>query len=811
MAASAASTLLGSLPISRTRLVGREAEREGGRMLLLEEATPLLTLTGPGGVGKTRLALAIATDVARHFGDGVVWVDLAPLRDPALVAATLAAALALAPAPDQPLVNELARRLRSRQTLLLLDNCEHVIAATAELVSVLLEHCPAVQVLATSRTLLRVRGEQVLPVPTLAVPLAGITTVDDVRTAPAVALFAQRARAADPLFTMTEQNAAAVTELCRRLDGLPLAIELAAARSSTLSPAAMLALLGQHLQVFGPGPRDAPARQQTMRDAIGWSYALLSPEDQAVFRTLAVFVGGWTLEAAAAVCALTVEQALDRLDALVEQSLVVRHASVDASIPRFTMLETVREFGLAQLAQVGDAGEVRQRHAAYFRDLAAAVEPDVDDAKPEDDTWMTRLVPDQDNLRQALAWFAERGDTVSLSAMSAALTGHWFILAQYDEGRTWLGKAMADETGVPLATRAKTHNYAGWLAVTQGAYDVAEPLLDQGVALARELGDPSVLIDVLQGRAILAYQQSELAHAEALNKEAEAIARGCHAEGIVGSLNIATSLAGLAAVTLSTGDAALATVYYSEGLSLARVPGGAQTRSHCLCGLGYVRLREEAAPEPTACFTEAIAIAWMIHDDAFLVCLLWAIAATAARSDQAGMAARLIGAADAINARTGRAMWPLDRELADWCIARLETDLGAATFSLLRRAGTALSIESAVAAANVVAEAILGHKRVAVIWQETGTPAPQPLLIDQISVADGQGSDPVPEGSTFGLTRREREVLALLCQHHTDAEIADRFFLSPRTVQHHVSSILGKLGATNRRDAAAIAARLGLA
>jgi DNA-binding CsgD family transcriptional regulator len=256
---------------------------------------------------------------------------------------------------------------------------------------------------------------------------------------------------------------------------------------------------------------------------------------------------------------------------------------------------------------------------------------------------------------------------------------------------------------------------------------------------------------------------------------------------------------------------AQATAYYREGLSLARVPGGAQTRSYCLCGLGYIRLRQRAVPEAAACFTEAIAIACMVHDEAFVGWLLVAIAATAARSDQAESATRLVGAADAITARTGRAMWPLDRELADWCLERLETDLGAATFSLLRRAGTALSIESAVAAAYAVAEAILGHERVAAIWQETGAPAPQPLPGDQSSVADGRGSDAAPDGSTFGLTRREREVLALLCQHHTDAEIADRFFLSRRTVQHHVSSILGKLGTSNRRDAAAIAARIGLA
>ncbi len=807
MATSAASILLGSLPISRSRLIGREAEREAGRMLLLEEATPLLTLTGPGGVGKTRLALAIATDVARHFGDGVVWVDLAPLRDPTLVPATLAAALALAPAPNYPLVDALVRQLRSQQTLLLFDNSEHVIAAVAELVSVLLEHCPAVQVLATSRTPLRVRGEQILPVPTLAVPSAGISTVDDVRTAPAVALFMQRARAADPRFTVTEQNATAVTDLCRHLDGLPLAIELAAARSGTLTPAAMVALLGERLQVFGPGPRDAPARQQTLRDAIGWSHALLSPEEQAVFRTLSVFAGGWTLEAAAVISGLALPDVLARLDALVEQSLVVRQASADPVTPRFALLETVREFGLEQLAGSGEEWQTRARHATYFLRFAVAYD---DDAKPEDEMWMWRFAEEQGNLRQALGWFSERGDSMSLNRLSAALSYPWRMLARFDEGRLWLGRAMANDTGVPLALRARVWGDAGWLADHQGDYDAAEPLLDQGLALAREVGDPLLLSDSLVGRGMLAYKRGELERADALLAEAEALARGLGVEDNVGPLRVASALCDRATIAATAGDAVLAADRFTESIAMARLPGGAWTRSHAVCGLGYVRFQEGAVPEAAACFIEAMALAWMLQDHPFLPRLFWAIAAVAARSDRPEVAARLLGAADVMDACTGGAIWPEDRVIAAWCLDRLETDLGAASLADLRRAGAVLSMEQGVAVAVAMAEAILGSDRVAALWRSTGAPAPPTVLPDPASAARDPTRDEAAAPLSAGLTRREREVLALLCQHHTDAEIADRFFLSRRTVQHHVSSILGKLGATNRRDAVAIAARLGM-
>src|SRR4051794_21237166 len=336
--AVAPSSLSPAFPIPRTRLIGRETERATVRAFLLEDAVPLLTLLGPGGVGKTRLALAIAQDVAAQFADGVVWVDLAPLADAAPVPATVAAALAITPAPEQPIIAELARQLHPRQTLLLLDNCEHVLAATADLVAGLLAACPAVQVLATSRTPLQIRGEQILPVDPLPLPDVD-ASLEGIVQSEAVRLFAARARAVRPAFQVETANAATVALLCRHLDGLPLALELAAAHSAVLSPAALLAQMTDRLRLLTGGARDLPARQQTMREAIAWSYDRLTEEEQATFRALAIFAGGWTLPAAAAVLARNERETLALLERLVGQSLI--RVSETGDGPRFTMLETL--------------------------------------------------------------------------------------------------------------------------------------------------------------------------------------------------------------------------------------------------------------------------------------------------------------------------------------------------------------------------------------------------------------------------------------------------------------------------------------
>ena len=368
----------------------------------------LVTLTGPGGTGKTRLALEIGAEALDRYPDGVFFVDLSPLTDPALVVPTIAATLGVREVVGQPLLETLSGFLTDKRLLLLLDNCERVLAAAPD-VAALLAASPTVSILATSRAALHIRGEREFPLLPLPLPAADrLPPLEELAQVPAVALFVELAAASQPDFALTADNAAAVAAICRRLDGLPLAIELAAARMKVLPPAALLARLEQRLPLLTGGGRDLPARQRTMRDAIAWSYDLLAPEEQALFRRLAVFAGGFTLDAAEAVAAPGAAlPVLDGVVALVEQSLLRQMPGLDDE-PRYQMLETVREFGLERLAAAGEADEVRQRHARHFLMLA---ERRVHGMQLFMDLEsLTRVAPEQDNVRLALAWFDDHGE-----------------------------------------------------------------------------------------------------------------------------------------------------------------------------------------------------------------------------------------------------------------------------------------------------------------------------------------------------------------------------------------------------------------
>ena len=354
-------------PIPRTRLIGRERERVAGSALLIAEAVALLTLTGPGGVGKTRLALAVAEAVAGQFAGGVAWIDLAPLSDGELVPVAVATATGITPAPGSSIEAELARHLQRRQVLLLIDNCEHLLTPTAALLSHLLASCPALQVLATSRARLHIRGEYVHPVEPLPVPPSSDRSAESVARNEAVRLFVDLARAAGAALRLDETNAPTVAALCRQLDGLPLAIELAAARAALLPPEVLLDQMRDRFSLLRDGSRDAPTRQQTIGDTIAWSYDLLSPEEQMVFRRLAVFSGGFTPSAAQQVAgdwSGPDGDILRGLGSLLDQSLIRRVEGTGE--PRFTMLETIREFGLERLAASGEEAAMRRSARGVF-------------------------------------------------------------------------------------------------------------------------------------------------------------------------------------------------------------------------------------------------------------------------------------------------------------------------------------------------------------------------------------------------------------------------------------------------------------
>ena len=432
------------------------------RALLLEEAVPLLTLTGPGGVGKTRLALAVAHDIATAFADGAIFVDLSPVSDPTLVLPAVARPLGVRDAGQRPLAEVLAAYLRPRQALIVLDNCEQVLAAMPD-VATLLAACPALQILATSRAPLGLRGEYLLPVPPLALPAeTGALPPDPTALAEveAVALFVRLARAADSGFVLSVANAVAVAEVCRRLDGLPLALELAAARVRVLPPAALAALPGGRLRVLGGGPRDAPARQRALRDAFAWSYDLLSPGEQSLFRALAVFAGGFDAAAAAAVAGDDPVGVLERLGALVDQSLVRREARPggdDAAsgghVVRFGLLETVREFALDRLRERDEEDTARRALAAHFLALAAQARTEIDEPgmmRP----WLDRLEDEYPNLRTALVALADAGDATGELRLVEALFRFWYPRGRLREGIACLEAALERGLDGPPGLRA---------------------------------------------------------------------------------------------------------------------------------------------------------------------------------------------------------------------------------------------------------------------------------------------------------------------------------------------------------------------
>src|SRR5215207_3512296 len=425
MATSGTSNLLGSRPIVRTRLIGREVERASARSRLLEEAVPQLTLTGSGGVGKTRLALAIAEDVADHFADGTIWVDLTPLSDPALVPETVANALGTARVGSAPVEEQLALYLRSRQTLLLLDNCEHLLPSVGDVIAPLLTSCPALQILATSRAPLRIRGEYALSVDPLPLPRSGDqASIADVVGNPAVQLFLERARAAHAAAVEAGDSLEAVAEICRRVDGLPLAIELAAARVRLFPLAALRDRLQHRLPLLEGGPRDAPARQRTIRDTIAWSYDLLTAPEQALFSRLTVFAGGFTLEAAQRVAGLDAQaEVVPLLEHLVDHHLIVPMSS--SGEPRFTMLETIREFGLDRLAQSEAERETRDRHAAFFTELVQRLEARFAPHLRNGPQVLDQLALEYSDLRAAFSWQRSTRNVSDLLALGGELIWFW--------------------------------------------------------------------------------------------------------------------------------------------------------------------------------------------------------------------------------------------------------------------------------------------------------------------------------------------------------------------------------------------------
>jgi predicted ATPase/DNA-binding XRE family transcriptional regulator len=579
---------LADFPIPPTSLVGREHELAVACALLRRpEGTArarLVTLTGPGGVGKTRLALAIAAELATDFDDGVIWVDLGPIRDPGLVPAAVARALGVRETGDKPLAEMLVTAVARRHLLLVLDNLEHLLPA-APLVAELLAAGPRLAVLTTSRARLRLRGERELPVPPLALPAAEKADIPlrGVAGVAAVQLFVERAGEVQPGFTLTDENADAIIDICRRLDGLPLAIELAAARIKVLPPPELRHRLRQRLPLLSAGARDLPLRQQTMRGAIAWSHDLLTEEEQALFRRLAVFAGGCTLAAAEWVFALgssasdqdpvAESDVVDLVASLIDQSLL-RTTVTATGESRYAMLETVRDYGLERLGESAESEAVRRAHASYFLALAEEAEPEL--TGPAQGSWLEQLAIEHDNLRTALAWALDGADTRTAMRLVGALWRFWWLRGYLSEGRAY-AEAAAIQDGGTATERAKALYAAGSLAQEQGDYGPAAPLLEAGMAAAREAGDHAIAALCLNELGFIARDQGDYRRAVALHEEALALHRAAGDRR-----GEAVSLGNLGEIAIDRGDYERGEELMAEVASVFRELGDQQALATAL-------------------------------------------------------------------------------------------------------------------------------------------------------------------------------------------------------------------------------------
>ncbi len=627
------------LPLAPTPLVGREREVAAVVDLLGSDDVRLLTLVGPGGVGKTRLALAAAHRLVDGCADGAVFVDLAPVRDPALVLPAIAAALEVRDTGARELAEALASAVGARQLLLVLDNCEQVVRAAPD-IAALLAACPALTVLATSRVVLRIAAEQVVPVPPLGLPdRSAPTSLREVERSEAVALFAARARAAEPAFGLTAATAEDIAELVHRLDGLPLAIELAAARIRALPPGALLARLDRRLPLLTGGARDAPARQRTMRDTLAWSHDLLSPNEQALFLRLAVFVGGFTLEAAEAVGA-TARQDVDVLDGLaglVDSSLLDQLEGSDDE-PRFGMLETVREFALERLAASGEENAARQAHAAYFLRLAKHANPHLSGAGQG--AWLRRLEADHPNYRVALETLAASDDHDAYLRLTVNLGLFWWFRAHLAEGRRHLERALS-RAPAPTPQRVGALIGIGRIAASQGDVAAAESLLRQSVALARSLDLPlwGALFEL--GQAV--EYAGDLARAVPIYESALADARELN--DATGTSNV---LWALSEVAYGRGDLEAAGRLNEETIALLRSGGEPFVLSLSLVTNGEVALGWGDLPRAVVAYQEALEIALGIDMQWAIAGALAGFAAVPAARGHHVAAAELLGAASTI-------------------------------------------------------------------------------------------------------------------------------------------------------------------
>jgi predicted ATPase/DNA-binding CsgD family transcriptional regulator len=877
------------VPITFTSLIGREQDVAMISELLLRPDVRLLTLLGVGGIGKTRLSLQVAREMRQHFSDGVCFVLLAAINDPELVVPAIAQELGIPEIGSQPLFEQVQASLSDKHFLLILDNFEQVVSASAKIEEVLTS-CHLLKIMVTSRSVLHLQAEQEFTVPPLALPnlnqLPGHEVLSDYA---AVSLFVRRAQAILPAFQVTPANAHTIAEICVRLDGLPLAIELAAARIKLLPPQALLVRLTQRLHVLTSGTPTLPERQQTLRNTLRWSYDLLDPEEQRLFRRLSIFVGGWSLEAVDAVVYADSEAShgpvsvLDGVASLLDNSLLLQ-VKQEGNEPRLIMLETVREYGLECLRESGEAEVSQRAHALYYLRLAEQAEPHLKGARQIE--WLEELEMEQENLRAALGWLLEEKEVDLAIRLGGAMWWFWYVRGYWSEGRRWLEATLElPHTGGQTAARAKAIRgagtlavyqrdfttasvlleesailykelgdkrglagslgelgwnkywqndlaaartlleesiviarevsdkrilayllrYLGWLSDMQSDFDGAFLLVKESEVLCRELGDKHGLADTLTALSRIVLYQGNPTQAEVLVQESLMLARDLHnkpdiadalyylassaeyqgeygqaealarehlvlARELGDKYRIARALSSLGEYALYQGDFSRATTFLEECLTLTKELGFKLNIALVLSLLGEFRLLQGDVVQATALHTEGLALAREVGSKFLIGYHLVGLAKVAAVEAQPERAARLFGAS------------------AHW----MNPDVD---FEARPREDYKRAVE------NLRAQ--LGEEAFAAAWERGLTMTPEQALAEQVSVKPQSPTVKPAPSPTYpdDLTAREVEVLRLMAQGWTDAQIAERLVISVRTVNAHVTSIYRKIGVSSRSGA----------
>lgn len=845
-----------NLPVQPTLLIGREQEIAQACQLLRRSEVRLLTLTGPGGVGKTRLALQVAAELGDLFPDGVFLVALAPLSDPQLVVPTIAQTLEIPELSYQLPLTTLMTALKEKHLLLLLDNFEQVAVAASQLAE-LLTACPKVKLLVTSRVGLHLRAEHEFAVPPLAAPalkqrLPDLVTLSQYE---AVRLFIERAQAVKPDFQVTNANAPAVAEICVRLDGLPLAIELAAARSKAFPPQTLLARLKQGLAVLATQVRDLPPRQQTLRSTISWSYNLLPLEEQQLFRRLAVFVDGCTCQAVEQVCtaASTLEgDILEILASLVDKSLLQQREQVDGE-PRFWMLQTLREYGLERLATEGEIETTRRAHAAYYLTQVEEAEPHL--RGTEQGKWLSWLEWEHENLRASLTFLLGRAlegieQAEQALRICSALFWFWYICGYVREGRAFLEQALVSSEGVGTRPRAKALFVAGHLAFAQDDYEQVEAYLEESLALFRDLGDTRGIATSLRVLGSAAWTRSQYARASALLEEAALLYRQ-----VGDRVAPADYLTELAHVCCSKGEYDRARSLLEEGLALARALSDQGRTGWMLYHLARLHFEAEGDLDKARSLAEEGLALWrQVGHTWGIGNLLNLLAEIALRQGEEARAYALAEESVALLKERGdrwatvQALLGFMRVLTAQGIFEMARRLSEESLAILREIG---SKEFLAACLEILGEVVaaqeeplwavrlwgsahrlraeigavqppiyrtnyeralaavrrdLGEQVFATAWAHGQAMTPDQALttrevalppLEVNSVPPARQPSPAP----VRLTRRELEVLHLLTEGYTNPQIAERLVVSLPTVNTHVTSIFNKLGVNSRSAA----------